>query len=71
MLKFTLYLGILIGIHVGLTQAKTKKAHLKEVFVQGLNSNQAPILHITTLTLDTVTDVPWGRSINVTGKLTL
>lgn len=71
MVKSTLYLvglasilGILIGIHDVLTQAMTRNPNLKEVFVQG------PILHITTLTLDTVTNVPSGSSINVTGKLT-
>ena len=54
-----------------IAQTRVENPNLNvELSAQESNSTDAPILHITTLTLDTVANVPWGSSINVTGKLT-
>jgi hypothetical protein len=66
--------AILIGTQsfdAAIAQTRVENPNLKvELFAQGSNSTHAPILHIITLTLDTVANVPWGSSINVAGKLT-
>ena len=54
-----------------IAQTRVENPNLNvDLSAQESNSTQASILRITTLTLDTVANVPWGSSINVTGKLT-
>ena len=65
--------AILIGTQsfdAAIAQTKVENPNLKvDLFAQGSNSSQAPSSHTTTLTLDTITDVPWGSSMTLRGKL--
>nr|MDQ6865892.1 carboxypeptidase-like regulatory domain-containing protein [Thermoproteota archaeon] len=80
MIKFAQYpialasiVAILIGIQsfdAAIPHTKVENPNLKvELFAQGSNSSQAPRLHTTTLTLDTIPDVLWGSSTTLRGKL--
>src|SRR5712691_1349994 len=65
--------AILIGTQffgAAIAQTKVENPNLKvELFAQGSNSSQAPRLHTTTLTLDSITDLPRGSSTTLRGKL--